>query len=825
MAENIQRSTGRPQEYRFDRGGFPAEMGPFVGIVVNNVDSTRSGRLQVWIEQFGKFQKNGSPDLTYENAWRTVRYISPFYGATQQSGANGVGTYPGNRNTYGMWFTPPELGTKVLCFSVSGDPSVSGYYVGCIPEDGLNRMIPAIGSVPNYKPNNSTQQQMLSGVPLAPVTETNDIDPKFTNDPRFFDKEKPVQSVVEAVLLQQGLNKDPIRGPIKSSAQRESPSNCYGISTPGKPIYQGGYNEKNIRSQLEQGKIKIQDIAVIGRQGGHTFVMDDGDIDGNDTLVRIRTAKGHQITMSDDGDAFYITHANGQTWIELGKAGTVDVYSTNSINLRTQGVLNFHADKGINMYSGGTFRIKSKKTAIIESAENLLLGSDQYTLLSSKQQLGISSDGTLALQSKSGSWKSDASLNFRAGVINLNGAAAASVAKMPNLQDIKLPDTKFVTGKGWVSENNILETIVSRAPTHEPFAGHGRGADVSINLNPINVTAPTSQVAKIYQDVSEQPVQKGLTLEALVAEPVAVANVGPLTTTQVTALTAQTAYTHSLTYPAYDDDGNLMPGFILDDETGVPYYNGLDIGKTGIGKYGQSVDSLVVTGFIKSGVLDLVRSGAPISSVLNSASSWTNQYGVGSLTDYLKSPRLQNIVQVGLAIAAFTGLTSSGAIQGNEDPRVIATLLQPATEYGVDDVVSWVDGFASSSDSINYAIAARQAQYAIDLVDYYSQAINPPGATEGTTAEREIIDQAVAEIIGNPKVPVPQYTDTPVELSATSDLAVQANRGLIDSSGTISAGTSSIVRVNNDGSIVKVDVPDPTQEDGTLRFASNDNQD
>ena len=45
MAENIQRSTGRPQEYKFDRGGMPAEMGPYIGIVVNNVDNTRSGRL------------------------------------------------------------------------------------------------------------------------------------------------------------------------------------------------------------------------------------------------------------------------------------------------------------------------------------------------------------------------------------------------------------------------------------------------------------------------------------------------------------------------------------------------------------------------------------------------------------------------------------------------------------------------------------------------------------------------------------------------------------------------------------------------------------
>jgi hypothetical protein len=294
MADNFQRSTGRPQEYQFDRGGMPAEMGPYIGLVVNNVDYTRQGRLQVWIEQFGATNTDGSPILDDPSVWRTVRYCPPFYGATKQSGITGAGTYPGNRNSYGMWFTPPDLGTRVLCFFVGGDPSVGGYYVGCIPEDGMNHMIPAIGASSNYQTSSGPQAQLLNGVPLAPVTEINDIDPKFIDNPRFFDQKKPVQSVVEGVFYQQGLNKDPVRGPIRSSSQRESPSNCYGISTPGKPIYQGGLNEKTIKQKLETGQVKLQDIAVIGRQGGHTFVMDDGDIDGKDTLIRIRTAKGDE---------------------------------------------------------------------------------------------------------------------------------------------------------------------------------------------------------------------------------------------------------------------------------------------------------------------------------------------------------------------------------------------------------------------------------------------------------------------------------------------------------------------------------------------------
>ena len=119
MAENIQRSKGRPEGYKFDRGGQPAEMGPYIGIVVNNVDNTRSGRLQVYIEEFGSTTKTGEPNLKDQSLWRTVSYCPPFYGATPQSGTSaGTGKYPGNVNSYGMWFTPPDIGVKVLCFFV-----------------------------------------------------------------------------------------------------------------------------------------------------------------------------------------------------------------------------------------------------------------------------------------------------------------------------------------------------------------------------------------------------------------------------------------------------------------------------------------------------------------------------------------------------------------------------------------------------------------------------------------------------------------------------------------------------------------------------------
>ena len=494
MSYNSQRSKGRPAGYKYTRGGVPAEMGPFIGIVVNNVDNTRSGRLQVLIEEFASLNPDGTIRRDESSLWRTVSYCPPFYGVTPFNGdpafannTTGPGTFPGNSSSYGMWFTPPDLGVSVLCFFVGGDPS-AGYYTGCIPEAGINHMIPAIGSSSRYSRSNNGQTTSFVNTKLLPVTEINDYNPAISDTARFFDQIKPVQSIVAAILFQQGLDRDIIRGPIRSSSQRESPSTVYGISTPGKAIYAAGLDPKTIRGKLERNEVKPQDVNVIGRQGGHTFVMDDGDLDGADTLIRIRTAKGHQITMSDDGDCFFITHANGQTWMEFGKQGTVDVFSTNSVNIRTQGTLNLHADKDINMYAGGKINIKSKDNLRLESDATMTVYAETKMLLYSKTEIGINSGGKLGIKSKQGGWNASGSLNLKGSPINLNGGSPPSVSAAAALKGFTLADTSL-TEQGWIPQLRKLSTIVTRAPTHCPYPYANEGVNVTSDLNVTTDTA------------------------------------------------------------------------------------------------------------------------------------------------------------------------------------------------------------------------------------------------------------------------------------------------------------------------------------------------
>ena len=473
MPDNIQRSRGVPQNYKSDRGGVPSQPGPFIGTVMSNVDSTRSGRLRVYIETFA------DGDMNDDTKWTTVEYLPNFFGYTPSNSGTttGVGTYPGNRNTYGMWFTPPDIGVKVMCIFVNGERD-RGYYIGVLPEQGLGHMVPAIGASAAADTANENQKKYFVDATQLPVSEINAVNLGIINNPRFFDQPKPVHAVAAATMFQQGIITDTARGPVASSSQRESPSQVFGISTPGRPIYQGGFKQEEIPSRIDQGAISPADTKVIGRMGGHTLVMDDGSIEGKDQMIRLRTAKGHQITMSDSGDFFYIIHANGQSWLEFGSEGTIDLYSSNSVNVRTQGDLNLHADGSINMYAGKNIKVKSKEAMQVETETDLILMARKSMSVYSRATLSLKADGTLGLQGKNTSINGGSSIVATAGTIDLNGPKASNIPTPEVIPMNLMPDVTFDASTGWKPVDKGLASVVNRAPTHEPYPFHNKGVKV-----------------------------------------------------------------------------------------------------------------------------------------------------------------------------------------------------------------------------------------------------------------------------------------------------------------------------------------------------------
>jgi hypothetical protein len=102
--------------------------------------------------------------------------------------------------------------------------------------------------------------------------------------------------------------------------------------------------------------------------------------------------------------------------------------------------------------------------------------------LYSKSYIGIKSDGSLALQSATGSWDGGSALKFTGGGIDFNGPAADSVSAPKNLTTTILDDTKFSSATGWEVNTDGLESIVTRAPTHEPYPYHNQGVSTSVKL-------------------------------------------------------------------------------------------------------------------------------------------------------------------------------------------------------------------------------------------------------------------------------------------------------------------------------------------------------
>jgi len=709
MVENYQRSTGTSRSFKTDKGGAPADTGPFIGEVVNNVDPTRSGRLQVYIEYLA------GPDKTEKSLWRTVSYISPMYGSTQQSvpSKTGPGTFVGNQQSYGFWGTTPDIGTKVICFFANGDPN-EGYYIGAPIEPGINHMMPAIGASKKYV--DDTNSPYFANAKQLPVTEVNNSNPAISENPRFFEETKPVHSVLAGQMLNQGVISDPLRGPITSNSQRESPSTVYGWSTPGRPVFQGGFTPAEMAKKIASSQVQPNEAIVVSRLGGHSIVMDDGDLQEQDQLLRVRTSSGHQIMLNDTGESIHIMHANGQSWVELGKEGTIDVYASNSVNIRSQGEINMHATGDINLNSEeGSIKMFAKVAMGLET-KALSLNATDNLLLYSKKQVGIKSDGNLALKSKNGSWNSK-SLTLTGKPIKLNSGAASDVPTPQDIPKNKLPNTVFTDGVGWTVEANAIETVASRAPTHEPYPYHGTGVNFTTSLAGGASEVPVSSATQdVINRASTVDIPK-ITVSDYEVQSGTDSAVGKIDPSTVQAMLAQSSL-------------QVSQGPTVISNT------------LGVGKYGFSAEQLEKSGYLKPGTsaFFLKDPSTSLESVLNNSSVWVGLNGVSDVNSFLENTNLQDNTQTDLLNLGLSELQNLGVVTGLENASDLAGLVQGAAKYGGDAVAKWVNGAAiigetlagidsSKITSLDMDSIVQGGKFAVDMV-----AEKIPSALQGFTS-------------------------------------------------------------------------------------------
>lgn len=440
----------------------------YIGIVKNNVDPIRSGRLQVWIPEFGGSQN----DTTESNPvfWHTLNYASPFFGSTFQSELSKNNTFDSTNQTYGMWMVPPDVGNQVLCTFVNGDPR-RGYWFACISPTLSHYMVPGIAAgnkLANTSPAMAPSIVKNSQPPQSlPVNEFNENVPGAING-GFYENEKPIHEFQANVLFKQGLDRDSTRGAISSSSQRETPSHVFGISTPGRPDGNDPADNPNYQNQLATGTISQTDYAVKRRKGGHQFVMDDGDTLGADQLLRLRSAGGHQILMHDSKKTMYIANSEGSVWIELSESGHMHIYTAGGFNLRTEGELNMHA-KTIKMQSEGDFNIAAGNGFNVSASSLSLTGINGALLYGGKVNVG--SGGSMTLGASQISVGASGAIAVNGSTIDLNNGGGGNSIGPATLQAYKHDDTSYdQKSRLWNAVAEGASSIVGIMPAHEPWA-------------------------------------------------------------------------------------------------------------------------------------------------------------------------------------------------------------------------------------------------------------------------------------------------------------------------------------------------------------------
>ena len=506
--------------------GARLDPGPYVGIVKSNIDPTRMGRLSVLIPSLANTYNPSTGQLV------VCEYLSPFYGAktTKYLDESNPYNYKGSQHSYGFWAVPPDIDSKVLVIFAEGRAE-QAFWIGCIQDPLTNHMVPGIGASEQTGLSDTgveeDTKESVYGSNTVPAGEIN----RATLD-RIGNKEanpkvkRPIHPFAET-LRQEGLIKDPVRGTTTSSARRESPSQVFGMSTPGR-------RDPTAQEQIV-GVAGSNRKEKIDRLTGHTFVMDDGEVNGRNQLVRLRSATGHQILLNDSAGVVYIANGSGNAWMEFSGDGSIDIYSAGSVALRSSGNLDLHSDANINMYAREKIKIAAGQKMVLDGGQTLMTYADGDI----QHQALTGNITTKAPQGSIASYAGVLQLHMATDQHHLTGEQVHfnSVPTMPDLiatyqrtkfydasgtgtLNTPIPDvdlTKKFKSEPLTVEQNLNVTMDGmRVPTHEPFYGH-RDQIISFaggKPSALSLVPGTPEFVSQLNRISDNPMIRAAQLQA-----------------------------------------------------------------------------------------------------------------------------------------------------------------------------------------------------------------------------------------------------------------------------------------------------------------------
>lgn len=678
--------------------GMVINPGPYEAVVKGVLDTTRSGRLQVWIPELG------AGDQDNVQNWYTVGYASPFMGATNlpntlKNGQNN--TFNEVRHTYGFWAVPPDIGNIVLVTFINGDPS-RGYWFACVMDKIGFGMVPGIGggdvsSMDTALIKNETLKKALtpnSYWPLSEFNENNEANKKEVLTD-FNQIKKPPHEYAALRYIKQGLDRDPDRGAKSTSAQKNIPSAVFGISTPGRPFERDTADIANLIDKVNSGDFTDEELEVIARKGGHSIVMDDGDFYGKNQFVRFRTSAGHQILMDDYNRNMYVVNSEGSAWIELAGSGHLHIFSSGGFNLRSKGDINLHSDQNVNINAEKSVNIVGDNSVNINSSIINTKSTDRTTIYGGS--IGVGSDGAINFSASGAlSLRASGEIRVHGRKLYLQSGAGFDVKSPVAVPKNSHSDTGFNSGNSlWETRQNASSSIVSVLPTHEPwnrefgvnqfYRSGGSGANGLSGGNTNDGLAPEGDVSfvsdcvppNVVRDSSGTPVKDGF--GEYVTSGVAQYDPGIMM-----ALQKRLPSSKAVNRSYMDRNDNTEPmGSIgsLNTFNVKALFTALAYSESGfnykainpynyVGKYQMGAAALATLGYIR---MDYYKQYGNAS--VKQSNAWTGKGGINSLSEWFSSPGVQEKVMYENTLSNYKTMVNNGAIKNGDNLCTIAGML------------------------------------------------------------------------------------------------------------------------------------------------------
>ena len=243
-------------------------------------------------------------------------------------------------------------------------------------------------------------------------------------------------------------------------------------------------------------------------------------------------------------------------------------------------------------------------------------------------------------------------------------------------------------------------------------------------------------ISTINQTIAGIPLTNEINITDFAKQIPAVTSMGPLTTADVTSVMAQAKK--------------------LVDQTGT-----IVTDAKGLGEFGLSPAQLEAAGILKPGMAKFVTNGeSTVTNLLKSPAAFTGKDSINSAQDLLNNLPKQGLIQQDLMKKGLDTLNASGIPVDLLGPAGAAgaalnSAIDPAAAAAFLKKIPGVDADLADKFLTNTRDGAFAAELVEKIPELFKAEIVPVPAAN--TVDRDTVDAAVTRVLGNPKIPEPNY--------------------------------------------------------------------